>query len=152
VTFPENVPLVGCPPGPEHSGSTVDAITHRGNRKNMSMLRKSAVTVAIAGAGLASMSGAAFATTSHHGDSHSQHHGSCTNTVKQVNKAEGGAPIDVAGGDNGAIPINICDVANGNHLLNGITVAIGDAGFTLPGGGELPGFPDFGAPGELPTF
>jgi hypothetical protein len=120
----------------------------------MSMLRKSAVTVAIAGAGLASMSGAAFATTSHgHGDSHSyQHNGSCTNAVKQVTKAHGKGPIDVAGGDNGAIPINVCDVANGNHLLNGISVGIGDSGFTLPGAGELPGLPDLGGSGELPTF
>ncbi|NMO92574.1 hypothetical protein [Actinomycetospora sp. TBRC 11914] len=120
------------------------------------MLRKSAVTVAIAGAGLASMSGAAFANTSHHGDDshgkHSyQHNGSCTNVVKQSQKTEGRGPIDVLGGDNGAIPVNVCDVANDNHLLNGISVGIGDTGFTLPGG-ELPEFPDFGGSGELPTF
>lgn len=121
----------------------------------MPMLRKSAVTVAIAGAGLASLSGAAFATTSH-GDSHEthshQHNGSCTNAVKQVSKAEGKGPIDVAGGDNGAVPINVCDVANGNHILNGITVAIGSTGFTTPGLNDVPGAPDLGGANTLPTI
>jgi hypothetical protein len=120
------------------------------------MLRKTVLTVAIAGTGLGAMSGAAFANDSHHGDSHDKHssssEGSCSNKVKALNETKGGGLADVAGGDQILAPINACDILNGNKLLNHNNLAIGgtitngdtDGGSTdgtLP---TLPGLPDLG--------
>ncbi len=113
----------------------------------MSMLRKSAVTVAIAGAGLASLSGAAFANTSHH-DSHGSHEkhsvdhsGGCTNNVKAFNGTEGGGPVDVLGGAQTIIPVNACDILNHNKVLNGNTITVGGTSTTIPTLPTLPTFP-----------
>jgi hypothetical protein len=110
----------------------------------MSMLRKTVLTVAIAGTGLGAMSGAAFANDSHHGDSHEKHQsqGSCSNDIKAANESKGGGLADVVGGDQALAPINACDILNGNNLLNGNNVAIGGAitnGDTTTGGDSTDG-------------
>ncbi|MCD2192416.1 hypothetical protein LQ327_03270 [Actinomycetospora endophytica] len=110
----------------------------------MSMLRKTVLTVAIAGTGLGAMSGAAFANDSHHGDSHEKHssQGTCSNKVKAANVTKGGGLADVAGGDQVLAPINACDILNGNNLLNDNNVAIGGAitnGDTKTGGDSTDG-------------
>jgi hypothetical protein len=117
----------------------------------MSMLRKTVLTVAIAGTGLGAMSGAAFANDSHHGDSHEKHsssQGTCSNKVKALNETKGGGLASVAGGDQILAPINACDILNGNKLLNDNNIAVGgtiingdtDSGAPTDGGG-LPGLP-----------
>ncbi|NMO92579.1 hypothetical protein [Actinomycetospora sp. TBRC 11914] len=116
------------------------------------MLRKTVLATAIVGAGLGSMTGAAFAGDDpgdggHNwddGHSHSHgHHGSwdhdkstsCDNGVKQFSATKGGALADVAGGDNVAVPVNVCHVLDDNKLLNNIHVSLlsstPDAGLPL---------------------
>jgi hypothetical protein len=93
----------------------------------MSMIRRAAVSAIILGAGLASTTGVAMATEGGHGHGHghdhghsSSGHGTCTNNLDLVNSANGGGFLaDVAGGDQTAIPVNICDVANDNAVGNG---------------------------------
>jgi hypothetical protein len=109
----------------------------------MSMLRKTTITVAIVGAGLGSLSGAAFANT-HHGSSHDSHdsHGSsasCTNNVKALNSAQGGGFVDVAGGAQTIVPVNVCHILNDNKILNGNVLNIGGTTTTLPAPPPFPG-------------
>jgi hypothetical protein len=109
----------------------VDAIIHRGNRKNMSMLRKTTITVAIVGAGLGSLSGAAFASPHHgsshesHGSSHDSHGSSCTNNVKALNASESGGFVNIAGGAQTVVAANVCHILDDNKILNGNSVHIG---------------------------
>jgi hypothetical protein len=107
----------------------------------VSMFRKTVLATAIVGAGLGSMSGAAFAgnypgvssqssddqgSGSHHHHGHHGHHGSkastdsssCTNNVDAANVAKGGSLVDVLGGAQTIVPVNLCHNANGNQLLN----------------------------------
>jgi hypothetical protein len=157
VTFDEPFALMNS--SPERSGRdpASDVTDSSGEREHMSMLRKTVLTVAIAGTGLGAMSGAAFANDSHHGDSHESHsshgssshgsssHGTCSNDVKALNETKGGGLADVAGGDQILAPINACDILNGNKLLNdnnlaiGGTITNGDTDGTTPTDGGLPG-------------
>lgn len=90
------------------------------------MIRKAAVGAIILGAGLASTSGVAMATEGGHG--HHGHgssgHGSCTNNLDLVNASKDGGFVDVAGGAQTAIPVNICDIANDNAVANGNEVSV----------------------------
>ena len=99
------------------------------------MIRKTVLATAIIGAGLGSMTGAAFAgddpgSSGHNWDNdhgHSRHHddsdnapqSSCTNNVAAVNKSENGGLVDVLGGAQTIIPVNACDILNGNSVLSG---------------------------------
>jgi hypothetical protein len=98
------------------------------------MIRKTVLTTAIIGAGLASTAGAAFAGddpcdngSSHSGHEHSSsHHWShsskdasgCSNSFQGVtgsSKNIGGLLND----SQGAIGLNVCDVLSHNNVLNG---------------------------------
>lgn len=88
----------------------------------MSTFRKSVLTTAIIGAGLASTAGSAFATDcSHDSDHHKAKHESssgCSNSF--VGKT--GASKTVLGaldGSQGAIGANVCDVLSHNSIANG---------------------------------
>ncbi|NMO92575.1 hypothetical protein [Actinomycetospora sp. TBRC 11914] len=94
----------------------------------MSKIRRAAVGVVVLGAGLASTSGVAMATQSGHGHGHDDSHGgstSCLNAVDQKSATKGGgfSLASVAGGDNVAVPVNVCHVLNDNHVLNDISVS-----------------------------
>jgi len=101
------------------------------------MIRKTVLATAIIGAGLGSMTGAAFAGDdpgdgghsnwgNDHG--HSRHHGhdndhqkssSCTNNVAAANETRGGGLVDVLGGAQTIIPVNVCHILDDNSILNG---------------------------------
>lgn len=104
----------------------------------MSMLRKTILTTAIVGAGLASTTGAAFAgdcpTSGGHGHgehkSHSKQHedaSGCSNAVDADNSSgaesvTGGA---ILGGIQTISPLNLCDNLNGNEVLSNNNFALG---------------------------
>lgn len=116
----------------------------------MSTFRKTVLTTAIIGAGLASTAGSAFASTDCHDDHHGEHK-SHTKVVKNesntcVNNAggsvdNGGATaLGLINGSQGAIGANIlCDAVkdNLNGNLSGNTVAVDLGGL----GGSIPGLP-----------
>jgi hypothetical protein len=95
------------------------------------MIRKTALTTAIIGAGLASTAGAAFAgdypcDNTSGGHEHSSHHPShpskaasgCSNSYQ----GETGSSENLGGllnDSQGAIGLNVCDVLSGNDILNG---------------------------------
>ncbi|MDT7742258.1 MAG: hypothetical protein QOE59_1336 [Actinomycetota bacterium] len=97
----------------------------------MSMIRKTVLTTAIIGAGLASTAGAAFAGddpcasdsahehSSHHHSSHvSKDSSDCSNSfVGETGKSKSvGGLLD---GSQGALGLNVCDVLSHNNILNG---------------------------------
>ena len=91
----------------------------------MSTLRKTVLTTAIIGAGLASTAGSAFATDcgheSHHQPKHESSSSGCSNSF--VGKT--GASKTVLGalnGSQGAIGANVCDVLSHDNVLSGNTV------------------------------
>jgi hypothetical protein len=94
----------------------------------MSMIRRAAVGAIVLGAGLASTAGVAMANDSGHdhgGHGSHGHSASCTNVVGQENASKnGGFLASVADGDNVAVPVNVCDVLNDNHVLNHISVSV----------------------------
>ena len=97
------------------------------------MIRKTVLATAIIGAGLGSMTGAAFAgddpgSSGHNWDNdhgHSRHHdgdhksSSCTNNVAASNETKGGGLVDVLGGAQTIIPVNVCHILDDNSILNG---------------------------------
>ena len=113
------------------------------------MIRKTVLATAIIGAGLTSMTGAAFAgddpgdNGGHNWDNdhgHSRHHhghdswghdkgdqksSSCTNNVAAANESKGGGFVDVLGGAQTIIPVNVCHILDDNKILNGNSVSIG---------------------------
>ena len=96
----------------------------------MSTFRKTVLTTAIIGAGLATTAGSAFATDCGH-DSHSGHKShettkssECTNNVKALNQTKGGGLADVLGGAQTVAPINACDILSHNSLLNGNDISV----------------------------
>jgi hypothetical protein len=106
----------------------------------VSTLRKTVLTTAIIGAGLASTAGSAFATDcgheghqKSHESSHSSSSSDCTNNVAAKNSTKGGGFANVAGGAQTIIPVNVCHVLDGNKILNGNSLDIG--------GGLLPTLP-----------
>jgi hypothetical protein len=109
----------------------------------VSTLRKTVLTTAIIGAGLASTAGSAFATDCGHEGHHKSHESSsssssssdCTNNVKALNSSKGGGFADVAGGAQTIIPVNACHILDNNKILNGNSISV------LGLGGGLPTFP-----------
>ncbi|WP_018331049.1 hypothetical protein [Actinomycetospora chiangmaiensis] len=114
----------------------------------MSTFRKTVLTTAIIGAGLASTSGAAFATECPSHDSHEGHkshsttvnnttNNTCVNSAKGKVDNGGAKQLGLINGSQGAIGANvICDVLNNsvNGNLSNNTVNIGGLGGlpTLP--------------------
>ncbi len=91
----------------------------------MSTLRKTVLTTAIIGAGLASTAGSAFATDCHesHHRSHEKSSSSdCTNNVKALNESKNGGAVIIADGAQTIIPANICHILNGNNMLSNNTL------------------------------
>jgi hypothetical protein len=109
------------------------------------MIRKTVLATAIVGAGLTSMTGAAFAGNydsdngghnwdNDHGHSRHHHHGdndndhqkssSCTNNVAAANESKGGGFVDVLGGAQTIIPVNVCHILDDNSILNGNDVNV----------------------------
>jgi len=113
------------------------------------MIRKTVLATAIIGAGLGSMTGAAFAGDdpgdgghsnwgNDHG--HSRHHGhdndhqkssSCTNNVAAANETRGGGLVDVLGGAQTIIPVNVCHILDDNSILNGNSISVLGSATTL---------------------
>jgi hypothetical protein len=98
----------------------------------VSTLRKTVLTTAIIGAGLASTAGSAFATDcgheGHHQKSHESSHSSsssdCTNNVAAKNSTEAGSFANVLGGTQTIIPVNACHILDNNKIANGNKVAL----------------------------
>lgn len=91
------------------------------------MIRRAAVGAVVLGAGLASTAGVAMANDCGHDQGGHGSHGrsaSCANAVGQENTSKGGGFASVAGGDNVAVPVNVCHVLNDNHVLNHISVSV----------------------------
>ena len=111
----------------------------------MSTLRKTVLTTAIIGAGLASTAGSAFATDCGHEGHHKSHESShssssgsssdCTNNVAAKNSTKGGDFANVLGGAQTIIPVNACHILDNNKILNGNSISV------LGLGGGLPTFP-----------
>lgn len=107
------------------------------------MIRKTVLTTAIVGAGLASTAGAAFAgdapssdSGSNHDGSHSHskhvssHHG-CSNTaLGEIDNSGAKTLVGVLDGSQGALGLNICDNLNNNQVLSNNHLNI--AGHDLP--------------------
>lgn len=93
----------------------------------MSAFRKTVLTTAIIGAGLASTSGAAFASDSHHDGGHDKASSGCSNLVKADNSNGTGKVTlgGVLGGNQNVSPSNVCDNFSGNSFLNGNNLAGG---------------------------
>jgi hypothetical protein len=96
----------------------------------VSMFRKTVLTTAIVGAGLASTAGAAFAgddpgssgghdsSSSHHHSSHSSKSSGCSNSYEgETGKSK--SAIGLLNSSQGALGLNVCDVLSHNNLLNG---------------------------------
>jgi hypothetical protein len=106
----------------------------------VSTFRKTVLTTAIIGAGLASTTGAAFANDCSHDGGHKAKHESsssgCSNSF--VGKTgDSKAALGILDSAQGAIGANVCDVVSHNNLLNGNSVTV--AGTTLPTLPTLPG-------------
>jgi hypothetical protein len=117
------------------------------------MIRKTVLTTAIVGAGLASTAGAAFAgdapdnsggDSSHSSHSHSSHKSSskgCSNTaVGEIDNTGAKTLVGILDGSQGALGVNLCHNLNNNKVLSNNHVSI--AGQDLPT--EVPSVP--GAP------
>ena len=110
----------------------------------MSMLRKTVLTTAIIGAGLASTTGAAFASDchsdgGHHKSSHERtknvtNNNSCSNTFGGSVENGGSKQLGLVNGSQGALQGNLCNVLNGNKILsdNNVSILGGDALGGLP--------------------
>ena len=88
----------------------------------MSTFRKTVLTTAIIGAGLASTAGSAFATDCSHDGGHKAKHESsssgCSNSF--VGKTgDSKALVGVLDSSQGAIGANVCDVLSHNNIANG---------------------------------
>lgn len=91
----------------------------------MSTFRKTVLTTAIIGAGLATTAGSAFATDCSHDSGHKSHESSssskgCSNTaLGKIDNSNSKTLIGVLDGSQGAIGANICDNLNNNKILSG---------------------------------
>jgi hypothetical protein len=112
------------------------------------MIRKTVLATAIIGAGLSTMTGAAFAGDdpgdgghnnwdNDHG--HSRHHhghdswghdkdndksSSCTNNVAAANESKSGGLLNVLGGAQTIVPVNVCHILDDNSILNGNDISV----------------------------
>jgi len=91
----------------------------------MSTFRKTVLTTAIIGAGLASTSGAAFASDGGHHDA-PKASAACANLTKAVNNNGGEALLDVVGGSQALSSTNVCNNLNGNSIASGNNLAGGN--------------------------
>jgi hypothetical protein len=124
------------------------------------MIRKTVLTTAIVGAGLASTAGAAFAgdapdngggDSSHSSHSHHSSHSDsssskgCSNTaVGAIDNQGAKTLVGVLDGSQGALGLNLCDNLNNNKVLSGNHISVG--------GHELPGLPtDIPSAPSIPT-
>ncbi|NMO92578.1 hypothetical protein [Actinomycetospora sp. TBRC 11914] len=113
----------------------------------MSTFRKTVLTTAIIGAGLASTAGSALAHDSQH-ESHGGHEksshsagGGCSNSFVGETGDSANA-FSLLNDSQGAIGLNVCDVLSHNNVLNGNTLRVGGSTTTLPApptAPELPG-------------
>lgn len=91
----------------------------------MSTFRKTVLTTAIIGAGLATTAGSAFATDcsheGHHGNEHKSHSSECSNSF-QGKTGNSKNFIGALNDSQGAIGANVCDVLSHNNIANGNTV------------------------------
>lgn len=105
------------------------------------MIRKTVLTTAIVGAGLASTAGAAFAGDApssessgsghHHGSSHSDSSKGCSNTAAgEIDNKGAKTLVGILDGSQGALGLNLCDNLNNNKVLSGNHISI--AGQELP--------------------
>lgn len=94
----------------------------------MSTFRKTVLTTAIIGAGLASTSGAAFASDGHHGHQESnKSSAACSNLTEAVNDNGGEVAFGIiSGGNQGLSSTNICNNLNGNSVGSGNNLAGGN--------------------------
>lgn len=92
----------------------------------MSTFRKTVLTTAIIGAGLAATSGSAFASEHQSHESNSASSG-CSNLVEAANENGAGEVRrgDVTGGDQDIQSSNLCNNLSGNEVLSGNNVALG---------------------------
>ena len=113
----------------------------------MSTFRKTVLTTAIIGAGLATTAGSAFATDCSHDGGHKSHESSssskgCSNSaLGKIDNSHAKTLIGVLDGSQGPSARNICDNLNGNHILSGNSFAV-SAAADLPTPLPLSGPPD----------
>jgi hypothetical protein len=116
--------------GPDRRGviRPVTPTTTRG--ESVSTFRKTVMTTAIIGAGLATTAGSAFATTNcDHDGGHQESHKSasqdCSNTaLGKIDNSHAKTLIGVLDGSQGAAGANICHNLNNNKILSGNNVAL----------------------------
>lgn len=109
----------------------------------MSMLRKTVLTTAIIGAGLAATTGSAFATecasdsgsqsTSHESTKNVTNNNGCSNTFGGSVENGGSKQLGLVNGSQGALQGNACNILNGNKILSDNNVSILSGVPTLPG-------------------
>ncbi|NMO92577.1 hypothetical protein [Actinomycetospora sp. TBRC 11914] len=90
----------------------------------MSTFRKTVLTTAIIGAGLATTAGSAFATDCGH-DSHKSEHKSSSSGCSNSFQGKTGNSKNFIGALNdsqGAIGANVCDVLSHNNIANGNSI------------------------------
>ena len=89
----------------------------------MSTFRKTVLTTAIIGAGLATTAGSAFATDCSHDSGHKESHSAskgCSNSaLGKIDNSQSKTLIGVLDGSQGALGANICDNLNNNKVLSG---------------------------------
>jgi hypothetical protein len=104
----------------------------------VSTFRKTVLTTAIIGAGLASTAGSALANDSHGGHEKAGHDASvgCSNSFKGETGNSKNA-FSLLNDSQGAIGANVCDVLSHNNVLNGNSISVGGAP-TLPTTPSLP--------------
>lgn len=87
----------------------------------MSTLRKTVLTTAIIGAGLASTAGSAFATDCCHENHHQQPKSSSSGCSNEFAGKTGASKtfLGALNGSQGAIGANVCDVLSHDNVLNG---------------------------------
>jgi len=99
----------------------------------VSTFRKTVLTTAIIGAGLATTAGSAFATDCSHDGGHKSHEShqssssskGCSNSaLGKIDNSHSKTLIGVLDGSQGALGANICDNLNGNSILSGNNVAL----------------------------
>jgi hypothetical protein len=104
----------------------------------VSTFRKTVLTTAIIGAGLATTAGSAFATDCSHDGGHKSHESTssskgCSNSaLGKIDNSHSKTLIGVVDGSQGALGANICDNLNNNKVLSGNSLDIL---------GGLPAFP-----------
>lgn len=95
----------------------------------MSTFRKTVLTTAIVGAGLAATTGSAFATEHHDGGhdkgSHSKSSKGCGNASEgAIDNTGSSSLVGVLDGSQGSVGTNVCDILSGNSIGSDNKVAV----------------------------